>query len=135
MKTKKVSGWELIDKYINAWYCRTLPMIDLDNGGKRIPPPSEKEWVAGVRKDLNKLLAKELRGLKDEVDKVLGNIRRFDDKEKGADYFAGWDNCLDTIIMDFKAINQRLKEKGNYKDFPVKSKYSEKAPEPEWEKG
>ena len=33
---------------------------------------------------------------------LIANIRRFDDKEKGTDYFAGWDSCLDNLIIDFK---------------------------------
>lgn len=41
---------------------------------------------------------------KDTLRQLLLNIKRFDDKEKGVDYFAGWDNCLDTIIIDCKKI-------------------------------
>ena len=31
---------------------------------------------------------------------LLKNIRRFDEKEKGTDFYAGWDCCLDTILQD-----------------------------------
>lgn len=40
--------------------------------------------------------------LKREMLKIVGNIRRFDDKEQGTNYYAGWDNALDTVIMDIK---------------------------------
>ncbi len=43
--------------------------------------------------------------------KLLKNVRRFDDKEKGTDYYAGWDNCLDTIILDFKEIGLDINKK------------------------
>lgn len=39
-----------------------------------------------------------------EVWKTLDNIRRFDDKENGVNYFSGWDNALDTVEMDFKYL-------------------------------
>jgi hypothetical protein len=39
-----------------------------------------------------------------EVFKIISNIKRFDDKENGADFYAGWDSCLDTVIMDLKEL-------------------------------
>ena len=37
-----------------------------------------------------------------EFERLVNNIRRFDDKEDGANYFAGWDNALDTLQTDIK---------------------------------
>lgn len=42
----------------------------------------------------------------EEILKLINNIKRFDDKEIGADYFAGWDNALDTVIMDLNEVNK-----------------------------
>jgi len=39
-----------------------------------------------------------------KIEELLLNIKRFDDKEDGVDYYAGWDNCLDTIIVDIKLL-------------------------------
>lgn len=50
---------------IDAWYLRTLPIYDLDNG-KIIPAPSEKNWKYSVRKDLKKLLSNSSKESKDE---------------------------------------------------------------------
>jgi len=47
--------------------------------------------------------------VREEMLGILKNIRRFDEKEDGADYFAGWDNCLDTIFMDLQSLNQNTK--------------------------
>lgn len=37
---------------------------------------------------------------KREIIAVINNIRRFDEKEKGVDYFAGWDHALDIVKSD-----------------------------------
>lgn len=51
------------------------------------------------------------------ITSILGNIRRFDDKENGADYYAGWDNCLDTLILDFADILKANNPKFNRDKF------------------
>ena len=38
----------------------------------------------------------------EKIIKLVANVRRFDAEEKGVDYFAGWDNCLDTIQADVR---------------------------------
>lgn len=34
--------------------------------------------------------------------RLLKNIRRFDAKENGTDYYAGWDNALDVMLQDIQ---------------------------------
>ena len=58
---------------------------------------------------IEKALQQQREEIAERMKEVSGNIRRFDDKEKGADYFAGWDNCLDTIEIDFKEFLSDLK--------------------------
>lgn len=48
----KLVDREKIEMYLDAWYFRTLQCVDLDHGGKIIPPPSKSKWKASVRKDL-----------------------------------------------------------------------------------
>ena len=43
----------------------------------------------------------------EKVWEIIGNIRRFDNKEIGADYYAGWDNALDIVIMDLNELASR----------------------------
>lgn len=54
-----------------ALWNRTLPVIDLDNGGKRIEPPTEEEWVAWTLKDLHSV---EQRARLDERERTLQNV-------------------------------------------------------------
>jgi hypothetical protein len=43
----------------------------------------------------------------EEVLKIIDNIRRFDEKEDGVDFFAGWDEALDTVKMDLKEAYEK----------------------------
>ena len=42
----------------------------------------------------------------EKIQQLISNVRRFDEKEKGADYFAGWDNAIDTIMLDLKELRE-----------------------------
>ena len=53
MKTKPLS-----EVMIEAWWRRTLPVVDLDTG-KETPSPTMKEWKKGVKKDIKSLLNKQ----------------------------------------------------------------------------
>ena len=53
-KTYTKKDW--IKLFIDAWWCRTLSMIDLDHGDKWYPRMSEKNWKASVRKEVKRLL-------------------------------------------------------------------------------
>ena len=45
-----------IDVFIDAWWNRTLKMVDLDRKDyKIIPSPTEKQWKASVKRDLLKV--------------------------------------------------------------------------------
>ena len=60
---------------------------------------------AVIISESKKDLIKQIKQLISEVcEEVIGNIKRFDDKEKGVDWYAGWNQCLDTITIDFKEI-------------------------------
>lgn len=65
---------EKINLYINAWYNRTLPVIDLDNGGKEMPPLTREEWEESVKKDFQKLIDQALQKQREEVKKELRKI-------------------------------------------------------------
>jgi hypothetical protein len=54
MNTKKKK--DLIKLYVDAWWCRTLSMVDLDHDDKWYPRSIEKVWKHGVKRDLKKLL-------------------------------------------------------------------------------
>ena len=41
------------------------------------------------------------------VEEMLKRIRRFDHKEKGVDYFAGWDHAIDTVLIDLKNLHKK----------------------------
>lgn len=47
---------KLVKNIVQAWWNRTLPIVDLDNGGKTIPPPTEKEWMQSVSADLDRII-------------------------------------------------------------------------------
>ena len=44
----------IVNILVEAWYFRTLECVDLDNGGKIIPPPTKKQWEASVKRDIKK---------------------------------------------------------------------------------
>ena len=52
--------------------------------------------------------------IKTAVFKTLRNIRRFDKEEKGADYFAGWNNALDIIEIDLKEALSEIYFDGDF---------------------
>ncbi len=47
---------EKANTYVKAWYLRTLPIVDLDNEGVEIPPPTQKEWESTVKRDLHRFM-------------------------------------------------------------------------------
>lgn len=52
-----------------------------------------------------------------EILKLICQINRFDDKEKGVDYYSGWDQALDTVTLDIKAFfAEKYLEQNNGKD-------------------
>jgi hypothetical protein len=69
-------------------------------------PLAGEHWVEGMIKIVRGIeAAAYVRGKAEMVEEIKGlikNIRRFDEKEQGADYFAGWDNALDTMKLDIK---------------------------------
>ncbi len=52
---RKIEKKRLIDLYVDAWWCRTLSMVDLDHDDKWYPRISEKRWKLSVKRDLDKL--------------------------------------------------------------------------------
>lgn len=45
-----------------------------------------------------------------EIEKILNNIKDFQEKRGESEFFAGWDACLTTVKLDFKQY--LLKGKG-----------------------
>jgi hypothetical protein len=52
----KTTLWEYINLCIESWYMRTLPMVDLDNGGEVTPPPTKEAWEESVRVDMKRII-------------------------------------------------------------------------------
>ena len=64
--------------------------------------------ILHIRNLLIRELSLQKQEIVEEIDKILRNIKRFDDKEKGTDYFAGWDSAIDTMSMDLEEFKQTL---------------------------
>jgi hypothetical protein len=98
-KTKKQEEWSVRLGTILNDNC--IDILDEDGA----------ELKEDLEKFISQLLSERTEEVLKEVQLMVSNIRTFEDKEKGADYFAGWNGAIDLVKSDLKELSKLLELK------------------------
>ena len=88
---------------MNNWKKRFEKEFDCNEEHLYLYDPRTKSYTS-VGESVKSFIEKELQAESDRIIEMIENIRRFDEKEDGANYFAGWDHAIDLIKSDIRKL-------------------------------